>query len=520
MKRIFVLGFLGLAACLMMTAGPAQAIDLFDGKVVIHGKISEQLLMRARNTRNYEEYDYRIFNARTTLKLETMWHAYEGEDYELNFYGVWKEFYDAAEQLDGEYKRMLENAAQGTDRARKQARTYNQFKDICRELYMEVNHPNFQVRLGKQVVSWGETAFERMVDNINPIDLRGNLNPAYPDFAELKQGLWMARFFFTPENQPMDMTYELLLIPDFEPTVNFPVGYHNTHPRQFNSFKNGYEMFQVNYRDAPDDSWHKMEFGIRVRGFLAGFDWALSYFHHRSDDPVLKPNKALYEGLGPLLGNTRLGRGLGVYPLKGIKKYLWMDTVGFTFNRPINIRVPIIPFTSLAMTGNILKLEAIWQHNKPGVEALALQGLRSRITQQNRYAFCLGWDTKIFLPYITPWARNKHLGSSTQLFMEFMPEKHRNDYYYPWVTYGKNHKSWTVLTQSFNYELWNGRILPGFYGAWYVNQGGGYWAPAIGFKPQFRHTFLIRYLSYVGLKDSPANVNSKDSLTFEYTYEF
>lgn len=520
MKRNFVLGFLMLAVGLCFTAGTAQAIDLFDGKVVIHGKISEQLLMRARNTRNYEEYDYRIFNARSTLKLEAMWHAYESQDYSVNVYSVWKEFYDAADHIDGEYKRMLRNAAQDTDRAQKQTRSYNQFKDICREMYAEFNGPMFQVRLGKQIVSWGETGFERMVDNINPVDLRGNLNPAYPDFAELKQGLWMGRFFFTPPDQIMDMTYELLLIPDFEPNVNFPVGYHNTHPRAFNSFNNGFEMFEAAYRDAPDDSWHKMEYGFRVRGFLAGFDWTLSYFHHRTDDYVLGPNKALKQGLGPLLGNTALGRGLGVYPLKDIYEYPWMSTTGFTLNKPVDVRIPIIPGTNLAMTGNIVRLEATWEHNKPALEALALEGLKSRITKQNRYAFCLGWDTKIYMPVITPYFRNKHLGSSTQLFMEFMPEKHRNDFYYPWVTYGKNHKTWTVVTQSFNYEMWNGRILPGFYGACYVNQGGGYWAPAIGFKPQFRHTFLIRYLSYFGLKDSPANVNSKDNLTFEYTYEF
>ncbi len=194
--------------------------------------------------------------------------------------------------------------------------------------------------------------------------------------------------------------------------------------------------------------------------------------------------------------------------------------MGFTVNKPVDITIPIIPGTSLAMSGNIARLEAIWEHNKPGLEALALGGLKSRITKQNRYAFCASWATKIFLPYITPWARNKYLSSTTQLFMEFMPEKHRNDFYFPWVTYGKNHKSWTVVTQELSYELWNGRILPGFYGAWYTNQGGGYYAPAIGFKPNFGHTFLVRYLNYFGLKDNPANVNHKDTWTFEYTYEF
>lgn len=520
-QKLFLVsaGLCLLLGCLVMTQ-EAAAIDFFNGKLVIHGKISEQLLMRVNDTQHYEQYDYEIFNARSTLKLETMWHAYEGPQWQLNFYGVWKEFYDAADHIDGDYKRMLRKAAQDSSKSIEEARNYNQFKDICRELYTEINGPMFQVRLGKQIVSWGETGFERMVDNINPIDMRGNLNPAYPDFAEIKQGLWMGRFFFTPPDQPMDLTYELLLIPDFEPTVNWPVGYHIMHPRAYNSMKNPNEMFEAAYRDAPDDSWHKMEWGIRIRGFLAGYDWTLSYFHHRVDDYVLGPNNAFAQGLGPALGNTRLTRKRGLFPLKDIYRYPWQDTIGFTVNKPVDVTIPIIPGTSLKMSGNIARLEAIWEHNKPALEVLALGGLRSRITKQNRYAFCVSWATKIFLPYITPWARNKLLSSTTQLFMEFMPEKHRTDYYYPWVTYGKNHKTWTMVSQELSYELWNGRILPGFYGAWYTNQGGGYWAPAIGFKPQYGHTLLVRYLNYVGLKDNPSNVNHKDTWTFEYTYEF
>ncbi len=147
--------YLGFAAGLCLLPGRASAIDLFDGKVVIHGKISEQLLMRANDTQHYEDYDYEIFNARSTLKLETMWHAYEGPEYQVNFYGVWKEFYDAAHDVDGEYKRMLRNAAQDSSKSIDELRTYNQFKDICRELYTELNGPMFQVRLGKQIVIMG-----------------------------------------------------------------------------------------------------------------------------------------------------------------------------------------------------------------------------------------------------------------------------------------------------------------------------------------------------------------------------
>jgi PAS domain-containing protein len=68
------------------------------------------------------------------------------------------------------------------------------------------------------------------------------------------------------------------------------------------------------------------------------------------------------------------------------------------------------------------------------------------------------------------------------------------------------------------YELWHGRILPGFYWSHAVTEGSGYYAPAIGFKPVFNWTFLVRYLNYYGYPGE--YVNHLDSMTFEITYEF
>jgi len=46
-KRQYYLSMLLSALLLAVVAGGAQAIDLADGKFVIHGKISEQLNLRA-----------------------------------------------------------------------------------------------------------------------------------------------------------------------------------------------------------------------------------------------------------------------------------------------------------------------------------------------------------------------------------------------------------------------------------------------------------------------------------------
>lgn len=491
-----------LLGCLAMTQ-EAGAIDLFDGKVVIHGKISETYTRRAHHTEDFELYDYETICARSAIKLETMWHAYKNADYELNVYGVFKEYYDAAGDIDGDTGRYLDWGGGG--HARKEFRSYDSAKDIIREAYVELNHSLFQVRLGKQIVSWGETGFERLVDNINPVDARANVNPSYPDFAELKRGLWMGRFFFTPLDTPMDMNFELLLIPDFEPNRQWPIGYHLSHQSAMNSFKHPNDQFRAYYRDASNGGFNKMEIGFRIRGFLKGWDWTVHYFHHRADDPVMRTGCAI-SSVWPSI----TGRGHA----KNVFHYGWQDSYAVTFNKPFAKKIPIIPGTNLVMSGNILRFEGMWEHSKDGNEQI---GLNVRVKEYNRYAYCLRWDTKIYIPGLTPWARNKYLSSGTQLFMEFIPEKHRTDYIYPWVTYGKKHKHWTMISQELTYELWNGRILPGFYGAYYVDHGGYYWAPALGFKPTFKWTFMLRYINYCSLyKD----LNRKDNWTAEIIYEF
>jgi hypothetical protein len=486
-----------------MPLSQAGAFELFDGKVVVHGKISEQGLLKARSQQRDELYDIDWFNIRSTFKLETMWHAYQGPQYEVNFYSVFKNFYDFAHTIDSGYNNYIRKFS--GHHGIKEIRSYNTFTDISRELYGELNHDLFQVRIGKQIVSWGETDFARLADMINPVDGRGNLNPAYPDFDEIKRGLWMLRTFFTPHDMPSDITLEVVVIPDFEPNRNWPAGYPFgfTNPA-FNALALPNEQFLGKYRDAPG-LWDRWEFGFRFRGFTLGFDWTAFYFKHRADEAIVQTGDAIKSMLPSLLGT---GRTEDVY------HYDWQESFGFTFNRAIKQVVPIIPGTTLKMSGNILRAEFLFERDKGHNERI---GQNVREASHDRYAYCIAWDTKIFVPWLTPRARNKLLSSSTQLFMEWVPEKHRLDAIYPWVTKAPKRHHFTTITQSLSYELWNNRIRPGFYMSYDLDDGGGYYAPALGFSPTFGWNFIVRYLDF---KDMGHYNNNMDFWTFEVTYEF
>ena len=110
------------------------------------------------------------------------------------------------------------------------------------------------------------------------------------------------------------------------------------------------------------------------------------------------------------------------------------------------------------MSGNIWRGEFVFELDKDND-----RGYTPNVVEHNRYAFVLGWDTYIQIPWLSTWNRNRKLSSSTQLFMEWVPGKHRDDFIYPWVTYGPTRHHASTITQSLSYDFWNSRIIPAVY---------------------------------------------------------
>ena len=505
MKRKICLLFLCIVfAVSLVGLSEVSAVEYLDGDLVIHGKISQQLVMRTKNKRYWEMYDYDIFNLRSSLKLETRWDITSGTDYDLTVYSVFKNFYDYAHEVDSGYNNLLKWGSNGSRRGRDELRSYETFRDICRELYVEVTNPYWQVRLGKQIVSWGEASFQRMADVVNPLDARGTLNPAYPDFDEIKRGLWMAKFTITPQDFWQDMFFEFYIIPDFEPNRGWPAGYHLITSPALNQLRNANELFKPDYRDAPD-SWSDPALGFRIRGLTYGFDWTIQYLYHRNPQSVIREGRGLQAQLPALLG---IGRA------EDVKRFGHQQTLAFTFNKPIDKQITMIPGTSMNMSGNILRGEFVVElekdHNR---------GFTPEVKEHDRYAFVLGWDTWIQIPWLSTWNRNRKLSSSTQLFMEWVPNRKSDDFIFPWVTYAPSRTHSSTITQSLWYDFWNSRITPAIYASYSPYDGKWFYAPTLAFKPTFSWTYMVRYINYMDYSDNRA-INSRDNITFEVTYEF
>ena len=489
---------------LLALAGNAFALDLFSGKLTVHGIAQTTVQMPTHKETSPDQlHDYDFHNIRGTLKLETLWHAYEGESYNINVYSIFKNYYDKAYDIDSGYGNYISDFS-GHRSLRNELRSYTTFRDICREFFIDVANPLFQVRLGKQVVSWGETSFSRMADIVNPIDARGVINPVVPDFSQMKQGLWMARFYYTNPDMWQNMTLELLIIPDFQPTRVYPAGHHMMHPSAFNMMQNPNEVLKARYRDKPK-SWGSPEIGFKIRGFTGGFDWSLQYLHHRNDNPVTQEGKALLSALPALFG---IGRTEVVY------HYAWQHTIGATFNKPLPFDISIIPGTSLKMSGILFKGEFIWEKDR---DINQTAGFDVRVREIDRYAGVLGWDCKIYLPWITPRYRNKLLNSSTQLFMEWVPDRHRIDSISPWSTQRKKGHHYAAVTESLSYAFWHSRIIPAVNLNYNLTEGSLQYALALVFKPTYKWGYSLVFADFI---EYGRETDNGDMLIFDITYEF
>ncbi len=191
----YLKSILFVSVLLFVFADNSFAIDqtFFDGRLhEVKGRVQQTM-----NIRTHQDFrDIKISSNRTMFRLEGLFDVAKKENYNLSLYGFFNYWYDSGTSIDGGLKRSIRSEGGGSH-GLKAFRQSNEEEEIIKELYSDYSYGSWlNIRLGKQLVSWGEAAETRVADIINPLDF-SNLT-AFPDWEDYKIGLWMGRFFISP----------------------------------------------------------------------------------------------------------------------------------------------------------------------------------------------------------------------------------------------------------------------------------------------------------------------------------
>ena len=204
---------------------------------------------------------------------------------EASFGGGWEfrgrvlGWYDAAMDIEAT------NATDLTSAIKQHYRTYLQSK----EAYLLYGGDAFDFRIGQQQIVWGKTDGLRMLDIINPLDMREFM---LDDFLDSRIGLWAARLNWYADIGGSQHEFEFIVIPDARPMQLAPLGSRWAFAQP--AVPAG---VAVALQGGAEPSWRPSdaEAGMAWRANVDGWDLSLNWFYGWKDSPNLQ--KSLTPGL-------------------------------------------------------------------------------------------------------------------------------------------------------------------------------------------------------------------------------
>lgn len=137
------------------------------------------------------------------------------------------------------------------------------------EAYIDYVGPSWDVRLGRQIIIWGNADGVRITDNISPSDLSEYISR---DFDEIRMAVDAVKLRITGDKG----TGELIYIPFFRQGIS---------PDEDSPWALGKSDSDTTGNSKPRKNIENGELGAKYALFLPGVDMALSYFYTWNDFP-------------------------------------------------------------------------------------------------------------------------------------------------------------------------------------------------------------------------------------------
>ena len=301
-RKVTIILFLALVIPLFYGGEKAEsAVQLMDGNLMLKGNIDTFWILRTHIPgQEKASHNSNITLLLNSARFEALYSMVKQGDLTINVQGIVRYYYEAITDLDREMHNAI-HAGAGNGREFQEPSYFHD--DPVNEFYIDIMKGPWNIKVGKQIVTWGETSLQRTSDVVNPLDLRYG-NPGINPFEDLKIGLWMLRCFYQTSifGEPL---IETIFIPGDHQLFRLPPEGTNWGPGVLNSsipnsVANGWFTVMQNLwkEDAPNrlrniKNW---QWGLRIRGqieALANADWTLQYLYMLDSTPVAyTPNRA------------------------------------------------------------------------------------------------------------------------------------------------------------------------------------------------------------------------------------
>ncbi len=351
---------------------------------------------------------------------------------------------------------------------------------FLKEAHVTWTPSSFLFRVGKQIVSWGEMDFFRIMDQINPTDDRRGFSDV--EFETTIIPIWLVRAEWWPELNIgwLDETgFQFVFNPNAEFIPNQRLNTGNDYGGIWSAAAEVpnpvYEEIGIGtptmYVGAPDenlvsepDNWDDdgFEYAVRFSAMIRGSILTLNGFYGRENSPQellagFKEDPFLSKLAGepvPALGTASDGTSI-FYP-KFSGYYPRQKTIGVTWTGDI----PIV-ITSLGGVNPLLRVEAKYQFDKVYTDA-----------DQTRFYKCdllktgIGIDWKVKIPSLNPRA---YFAVMPQFFYSHIFD------YPDGVTLNDTDdgllpdKDYYTVTMVLNTSYINGKLVPQIAGSYLVN---------------------------------------------------
>jgi len=200
---------------------------------------------------------------------------YRATDY-LHLFGLFRFYYDGVFDVEEQYE-PVKSELYRTDVT----------DDWLRELYVDILSDRLDVRLGRQQVVWGTADGVKILDAVNPTDMR---EFTLDDYVDSRIPLWMLKLEYAPT---LNGTAQFLFVPDFQANYIPPVGAPFTfRASQIGAEKVGQWLkamenlglepkvsFREDLKSEPSEDLTDTTIGFRWLDVVGGFEYTLNFLY-------------------------------------------------------------------------------------------------------------------------------------------------------------------------------------------------------------------------------------------------